>query len=344
MRRYLLFASQLYSLSILRPLQEAIRKRDGDAAWFLQTGETEYLRPGERLLRSTPEVKAYGPDAVLVPGNWVPPFFPGIKVEVFHGFSVNKRSLDRGHFRIRGFFDLYCTQGPDTTPRFEALAREHGHFRVRETGWPKVDPLFRDEPPPFPAGDGRPVVLYASTFTPRLTSTTHLFEEVKRMSRSGRWQWLVTFHPKMPREIVERYRALEGPNLEFVETDDIIPLYKAADALLCDTSSAISEFLLQHKPVVTFRNRKPEPHMIDVADPGEVESALERALARPPEVMEEIRRYADHIHPYQDGRSSERVLDAVEESLALGRDGLRRKPLNLWRRWQARRRLGYFGI
>jgi len=344
MRRYLLFVSQLYSLSILRPLQEAVRARGDEVAWFCEWDEDEFLRRNERVLEDVAAVKAYAPDAVLVPGNWVPPLFPGIKVEVFHGFSVAKRSLERGHFRIRGFFDLYCTQGPDTTPRFERLAREHGHFRVRETGWPKVDPLFRAEPAPFPVRGGRPVVLYASTFTPRLTSTTHLFEAVKRMSEGGRWQWLVTFHPKMPRDIVDRYRALEGPNLKFVETDDIIPLYKAADVLLCDTSSAISEFLLQHRPVVTFRNRRPQRYMIDVAEPEAVEPALERALTRPPEIMEAIRRYAEHIHPYRDGRSSERVLDAVEESLALGREGLRRKPLNLWRRWQARRKLGYYGI
>ena len=49
---------------------------------------------------------------------------------------------ERGHFRIRGLFDLYCTQGPATTEPFEQLAREHGHFAVAETGWPKLDPLF----------------------------------------------------------------------------------------------------------------------------------------------------------------------------------------------------------
>jgi hypothetical protein len=59
--------------------------------------------------------------------------------------------------------------------------------------------------------------------------------------------------------------------------------------------------------------------------------------------MRAIREYADRIHPYRDGKSSERVLDATHEAIELGRADLTRKPLNLWRRWQARRRLGYWG-
>ena len=37
-------------------------------------------------------------------------------------------------------------------------------------------------------------------------------------------------HPKMPPEIVKSYRAIEGENLEFAETDDVIPLLARADA------------------------------------------------------------------------------------------------------------------
>src|SRR6185312_9564967 len=111
MAHYLLFATELYALPVLRPLGAAIRAAGGDAAWFAAS-------------------------------NWVPQFFPGAKVQVFHGFSVDKRSPERGHFRIRGLFDLYCTQGPATTQPFEELARQHGHFAVAETGWPKLDPLF----------------------------------------------------------------------------------------------------------------------------------------------------------------------------------------------------------
>lgn len=342
MKRYLFFVSESYALAILRPLQAAIRARGNEGAWYFDGVGAEYLHADEREIKTVAAVKAFDPNAVFVTGNWVPDFFPGAKVGVFHGFSVHKRSLERGHFRIRGFFDLYCTQGPDTTGRFQELARQYGHFRVAETGWPKMDPLFAALPPPRPVPAGKPVVLYTSTFTRTLSSAPHLLSTVDRLSRNGRWHWLVTFHPKMDREWVERYRGIQHAHLEFVETDDIIPLLKAADVMVSDTSSVAAEFLLQRRPVVTFRNRKPGPHLIDIAEPDELEAAVARALSRPPELIDAITAYGDRIHPYRDGRSSERVLAAVDDFIANGRKGLKRKPLNLVRKVKARKRLRYY--
>ena len=57
--------------------------------------------------------------------------------------------------------------------------------------------------------------------------------------------------------------------------------------------------------------------------------------------MAAAREFVEQMHPYRDGRSSERVLAAVD--LARQRaPSLARKPLNPWRRLQARRRLGYW--
>lgn len=343
MSRYLFFVSELYALAILRPLQQVIRARGDEAAWFFERESVAaYARADEQRLASVRSVIDWQPDAVFVPGNWVPHFFPGLKVEVFHGFSVGKRSEARGHFRVRGSFDLYCTQGPDTTAPFQALQRQLGFFRVEETGWPKLDPLFARQPPA--RHDGRPVILYASTFTESITSARILRDTIAASAQRGDWQWLVTLHPKMAPEVIESYRALEGPHLRFQMTDDILELYAQADVLLSDTSSVVPEFLTQHKPVVTFRNRKPGPQLLDVQSEAEVVPALQRALERPEPLMSAIREYADRIHPYRDGKSSERVLAATDRSIRAGRDGLKRKPLNLWRRLQARQRLGYWGV
>jgi CDP-glycerol glycerophosphotransferase (TagB/SpsB family) len=343
-KRYLLFVSEPYALAILRPLQAAIRARGDQARWFFSGRGAHFLADDEVELPDIQAVIDYQPDVVLVPGNWVPSFIPGLKVEIFHGFSVGKRSKQKGHFRIRGYFDLYCTQGPDTTKGFLELQDRHGYFRVRETGWPKMDPLFDAGTPPWPVKRDRPVVMFASTFTPALSAAPHLHDTIAELAAGGRWRWLVTLHPKMDPAVVESYRALAGEFLEFVDTDNIIRMYKAADVLLCDTSSVISEFLLQQKPVVTFRNRRPKPYMLDVSEADQIPDALATALQRPPELIRRVTDYADHIHPYRDGKSSERVLDAVEECLRLGRDGLKRKPLNLWRRLQMRSRFGYWGL
>ena len=66
-------------------------------------------------------------------------------------------------------------------------------------------------------------------------------------------------------------------------------------------------------------------------------------LARPPELMSAIREYADSIHPYRDGRSSERVLDAVDQFIAAGGSNPRPKPRNWWRKLKIRRRIRYWG-
>ncbi len=343
MRRYLLFASQLYAYAILRPIAAAAAARGDEAAWFFEhEADTRYLRAGEHRLATAAEVRDWQPRAVFVPGNWVPHFFPGLKVEVFHGFSVGKRSETRGHFRIRGSFDLYCTHGPDTTGPFEALAQRHGYFRVVETGWPKLDPLFSGRCPQ--AQRERPVVLFASTFTESITAARALRATIARLAATGEWDWLLTLHPKMAPDIVAAYRALEGPHARFVETDDILALYAQADVLLSDTSSVVPEFLVQGKPVVTLRNRKPGPQLLDVQRPEDVEGALRTALSRPAPLMQAIRAYADRVHPARDGRASERILDATEAAITAGRAGLRRRPLNLWRHLQARRRLGYWSL
>ena len=128
----------------------------------------------------------------------------------------------------------------------------------------------------------------------------------------------MTLHPKSAPETVARYRALEGEHLRFATEDNILDLFPQVDMMISDTSSALNEFLLTYKPVVTFRNRRPGPQLIDIDSPDKLLPSIERALARPPELMREIRAYADSIHPWRDGRSSERVLDAVDQFIAGG--------------------------
>lgn len=346
MRRYLFFVNQPYSYSILRPLQDEIRRRGDEAAWFVAGCSTAPLQAGERRLETVREVMEFKADATFVPGDWVPYFFPGIKVEVFHGMARNKRGHssedESDHYRIRGWFDLYCTHALKDTARFQALANEHGHFSVAHTGWPKLDPLL--------SGTSRgkrqreegevPVVFYASTFSRSVTSAPALVEKIAELSRSGRWKFIVTLHPKMDADVVEQYRKLAGDNLRFVESDeDLLPILPEADVMMCDTSSIMFEFMFLDRPVVAFRTKMPGPYLIDVERPDEVEAALTMAVAYPDELMAETRKLCDDLHSFRDGRSSPRVLDAVETFLKDEQGTLKRKPLNLLRKFKVRRRL-----
>jgi CDP-glycerol glycerophosphotransferase (TagB/SpsB family) len=337
---YLLYGSERYALAILRPLQAAIRARGHEAAWFFDGPGAEDLHADERLLRTTREVRAYAPLAVLTSSNAVPHFFPGVKTEVFHGFDAGKPR----HIYIRGFFDLYCTTGPGDTAAFEAEARKCGHFAVRETGWPKLDPFLRahasDVPPPVRQP---PAILYHSTFSPSWSAANTLYETIRELARSGRWRWIVALHPKSAAETVARYRALRSEHLRFSDEDNILDLFPQVDMMISDTSSALNEFLLTYKPVVTFKNRRPGPQLIDIDAPEQLLPAIERALSRPADLMQAVRTYADSIHPYRDGRSSERVLDAVDAFIAQGARNPRPKPRNWWRKLKIRKRIGYWG-
>lgn len=341
MQRHLLFATTLYALPVLRPLAEAIRASGGEAAWFVASSLAPYMQAGERVLRNAGEVKAFAPAAVYSASNWVPHFFPGLKVQVFHGFNVEKRDSTRGHFRIRGLFDLYCTQGPATTEPFRELSAKLGHFKVVETGWPKLDPLFSSDTAigdDLNPRDGRIVCMYAATFTESLSSARALFPEISRQVAEGRRYWLLTLHPKSDPGLVRMYRSLEGPNARYLEAVDLVSMMRAADVLVSDTSSAVSEFIVQGKPVVTFRNRAPRAHMIDIHSAEQLEGALLKALDPPPALVSEIEAYAHNIHPSRDGRSSERIL-AATDALASGQMGvLAPKPLNLWRKFKGRLR------
>lgn len=341
MQHYLLFATELYALPILRPLAQAIVSSGGQVAWSVAAPLVPYLTSDERRLATANEVAEFAPRAVFSASNWVPDFFPGVKVQVFHGFNVEKRADGRGHFRIRNLFDLYCTQGPATTAPFLALAAEHGHFAVVETGWPKLDPLFvADDAASMQLrpDDGRAVCMYAATFTESLSSARALYEQIAAQVASGERYWLLTLHPKCDPQLMQQYRALAGPNARYLEAIDLVPMMRAADVLVSDTSSVVSEFAVQGKPVITFRNRAPKPHMLDINDPLALEAALQHALSPPPELLAALNDYATLIHPLRDGRSSERVL-AASEALIRGDLGtLARKPFNLWRKLQGRMR------
>lgn len=349
MNNYLFYISQLYSLSILRPLQQEIRRRGGDCAWFFdQAGMGErHLRGDEKLLKSVAEVKQYRPLAVFVPGNVVPDFFPGIKVQIFHGLATDETGK-RGHYRIRGFFDLYCTRGPDETKSFQRLAERCGHFRVAETGWPKLDPLFAEGAALSlreTLGIDKPIVLYASTFSPSLTSAPALYETIRSLALNGEWHWLVTLHPKMDPEVVAKYRSLSGPHLTFFEShEDVLPLLKTADAMLCDTSSIAIEFQMLNKPLVTYRTKAPGPHLIDVREPDGVHEALTTALGYPEALMAQTRDFAGRLHPHTDGCSSGRILEALERFGASDAGAMKAKPLNLLRRFKIRKKLGYYRL
>lgn len=344
--KFLLYISYSYALPIGEPLEEEILKRGYEVKWFsdLEDGK-KAIANKNNLLSNIREVVNYKPHIVLTATNEVPDFIYGLKVQIFHGFLSKKRprknTIDK-HFRIRGFFDLYCTQGPSTTAEFKKLSKKFNHFEVIETGWSKVDSLFPSEKASIKKTN--PIIMIASTFTEKLSLSYNedVFQKIKQLASIGTYKFIMVLHPKLPKHIFDKWKSLVNEHFTFYETTKLTPLFKKADILFADTTSAIQEFVLQEKPVVTFRHRVEEDFLINITEPDEIENAFAIALNPPTIVIEKIKNYIKKLHPYKDGKSSARVVDTCINFLHQDKSRLKSKPLNLIRKYKIRKRLNFF--
>lgn len=335
---FLLYVEQNYSFEILRPIYNHAKKLGHDIRWLLvgNDASSDFLFENEIECKSLEEAVQFKPDAVFVPGDRVPAFISGIKVQVFHGLNESKRG---NIYPERGMFDLYCTEGHERTGTLHPLAESKGYFRVVETGWTKLDSLFgyheKQE-----VLESKPQIFFASTFSPSLSCAELVYDEVKKLSQSGEWHWLVTLHPKMAKETVEKYRQLESENLTFFYNDQVVEMMHRADVMVCDNSSIFQEFLLLNKPVVTVGNRDAQKSFINITQPEKLKSAIEQGLSPSAELMDAIKGYGPSITPFLDGQSAPRVLSAVTEMIESNWQNT--KPKNWFRNYKIRKSLGYW--
>lgn len=342
-KRYLFYISQNYSFEILRPLQEAMISRGDEVKWFVTSFEVNMSKftKEEVVLKNIESTVKYHPDACFVPGNIIPDFIPGIKVHVFHGLEWKKK----GHFVIRDCFDLYCTHGIATTVRFKELADKHQFFDVVETGWPKLDNLFTVPPATYftpHLNQKKPAILFAPTFSPSLTSAPILFNEIAKLIKRGNYNWIVKFHPKMDKQWIEKYKTLISENFKIIESRNINELLQWADIMISDTSSVIGEFSLLGKPVIALNNSNPGDYLLNISEAEQLSNAITAALSPDEQLKAAIDNYAQELHPYRDGQSSTRILDAVEHILSNGKSSKKSLPINLFRNLKQRRKLKYW--
>ena len=340
----LFYIEQNYAYAILRPLQTEIHARGGSVHWLLAGTDVSenYLHSDEKRITDAATAIALNPAAVFAPGDRVPSFIPGIKVQVFHGLNEDKRG---NQYPERGLFDLYCTEGPGRTAMLQPLAERCGYFQVRETGWLKLDSLFAyqsESDSDNTRNKQHPTILFASTFSTGLSAAETLYPEIKRLSKSGLWQWIITLHPKMAEETVAKYQSLQGPDVEFFDNDRVVEALHAADIMVSDNSSILQEFLLLKKPVVTFNNRAPNASLLNINEPALLESTILKALSAPPSLQKAIEAYGASITPFLDGRSAGRVYRAAASMIDSNWQD--KKPANRWRNWKMRRTLKYFNF
>jgi len=342
--RFLIYFSYSYAMPIALPLEQEIIRLGNQVRWFADEDDgRSCINNRLNALNNIKEAIEYAPHIILTITDNCPDFFKGLKVQIFHGFNAEKRKAAIDHFNIRGLFDLYCTQGPSTTIVFNELKNRYKHFNVIETGWSKVDPLF---PLEESVQNEVPYVFVASTFSSRLSMALDplVFEEIERLSKTKKYHFNMVLHPKLSKEVVEKWQSLESDFFTFHDTTSFIPLMKKADMMMCDTTSVLQEFGLTEKPIVTFKHRIPRPHHINITNVDEVEMALDKALNNPNLLLKEIREFNALLHPYKDGKSSQRVIAACIEQLLADKSDLKTKPLNLVRKYKIRSTLNYFTL
>ena len=341
--KYLFFVTKPYSFSILKPIQDSITESNsGTVKWFAASSAVNFSSPGDQI-KSNEAVRDYNPDVVLVPGNIVPHYWPGLKVQVFHGLDEEVK----GFYNITGFFDLYCTTGPVMTENFLKIAKQKKHFLVKETGWPKLDPVYKNE---WGFSDQKdqlikqyklipelPVILYAPTFPPKYTSAPDLLDSINKL-KNCKYNWIIKFHSLMDQSIRERYKKLDGNNFRVVDELNILPFMAGSDIMITDTSSVAYEFLHFNRPLITYQAIARRDKGINIQDPSELSPAIERSLNDPNEFSHNRESCLQDIHPYFDGHSSNRMLKVIETILTEGlHNELKQKPLNFLRKYQIRK-------
>ena len=329
----ILFCMNPYSFGILEPVMQVLKEKNYEFIWFVRTAILEkFPYQDQRFTSKIEDLVHFNSDAIFVPGNEVPHYLRGVKTQVFHGLAGEKK----GHFRIRNYFDLYLTQGPYFTRWFSKAANKHKDFSVVETGWPKLD-IYGKELHKYDSDklsllkkySAKKIILYAPTFSPSLTSAPHLLSQIEELALEKEYLIVIKFHDLMAKNLIDSYKKLSMSfeNVLFIEERNIIKYLLIADLMISDTSSVVYEFLLLDKPVITFKNNSLAINWDNLLSfNGLVKSVVRNLLEDP--FKEQRLKVLKEYHPYTDGNSAKRMVEAVEEYIK--RNGVPEKRLISW--------------
>ena len=346
--RIVLFCENKYAIDILNPIQEYVRKAQlsHEVLWYIHQPKIDRFPYADTVhwTSSMQQVYDFAPEAIFVPGNIVPYYLPGVKIQVFHGYAAEKKD----HWIIRRYFDTYFTQGPYFTSHFEALAKRYGDFEVLETGWPKQDWIkenlhtYDNEKQALLKQSGKKtIILYAPTFSPKLTSLPYLKDELGKLARERDALVLMKFHPLTRTEWVDEYRQwAEGQSdVLFIDKGENVTKYQLmSDVLISDTSSTIYEFLLLSRPVITLRTLSKDIYWENITQPEELLAAYDHALTDP-EAIAKRKWIVDNYDPYLDGKVCQRMLEGAADYIR--RHGVPTvRHLNLWRKYTSIKTFG----
>jgi CDP-glycerol glycerophosphotransferase (TagB/SpsB family) len=313
--KIILFCQNPYALAINKPIHDVAEERDYEILWYIPKNVESHLNFDVKYTNSMTELLSFNPDAIIAPGNEVPHYLPGVKTQIFHGLAGEKK----GHFHIRHYFDLYLTQGPYFTRGFEKLKKKYKSFDVVETGWPKLDSLYIANHDKSRANkmlaeyNVNRIILYAPTFSPSLTSAKKSFNDIFAIANDKKSLLVIKFHDLMDVNVKNQYieKSKAYDNVIVSEEKSIIPALVYSDLMISDTSSAVYEFLILDKPVITINTRTEYPRWLDLKTSDNLNHHIKETFSIDSH-NKQRQEIIDEYHPYSDGKSSERVLDEIQ--------------------------------
>jgi len=314
--KVILFCKKRQSFEILKPLADEVDKRKFEYIWYIDPKLfTEF--PYKRMMHtnSLEYLSEFSPDVIFTPETIVPYWLMGLKVHLFNSLIFDEEKFSK----MLDYFDLYLTPGPKFTTHFEKLAEKYKTFSVIETGWPKLDTLFNiaeDEIISWEKNkllseyNVKYIVLYAPSSDENLTSAKVLKDAIVKLSSRKDILFLVYFDEDMKQEIIDEYKQIDTKNIKILEDRNISKNMHIADLLISDTTSFIYEFILLDKPVLSVDTKLQDITWLNVSPSGvylNVIRTLENRVPTRTRREQTIKNY----HPYKDGKSSQRVIDAV---------------------------------
>lgn len=319
--KVILFCQHSYSFGILEPIKKILIQKKYEFSWFITKNLIEeFPFKSENCITDISKLKKYNADAIFVPGNYVPHYLNGLKIQIFHGLAGEKKA----HFKIRHFFDVYLTQGPYFTERFNELKNKYKDFEVIETGWSKLDKynenieyFIIEKNNLLEKYDAKKILLYAPTFNSNMISAPYLIEEFKRLLNNKDFLLIIKFHTLTSQEIINEYKNLEKfyKNLIINNEPDITKLMIISDQLISDTSSVVYEFQLLDKPVLTFKSQAENIEWENLLEYNNLAEKVNENL-----IQDKFKRNRQKVitkyHPYNDGKSSLRMVEAVEKIIS----------------------------
>jgi CDP-glycerol glycerophosphotransferase len=323
-----------------RAISEALARREPGCEQVWATVEAGAPPNSRRYLR------ALGRSRYVVTNTHMPNYFrkkPGATyLQTWHGTPLKRigHDIERPSFSGRKDFltrldrdvakwDALVSPNPFSTDVFRRAFRYEG--RIVETGYPRNDVLSSPDAEAMGAAvrrrlgipEGVRTVLYAPTWRDDTSFTLEL--DIARLLEElgGDFVLLVRAHTL----VADSLDAELGPGVENVSHyPDIRDLYLASDVLLTDYSSAMFDFAVTGRPMIfytydlaqyrdevrgfyfDFEREAPGPL---VATTAEVCDALLALADVQRQYADSYASFAQRFCSLEDGRASERVVDAV---------------------------------